>query len=295
MDSNQSNWVEHQFHLDTSCLAAIVSNSLFNQANVQSKIPLLCLHGWLDNAASFLPMMPILSQHYDVIAIDLPGHGKSSHRSADAYYHFVDYVDDIYQLIVQEAYAKVHLIGHSMGGMIASAFSAAFPDKVASLTLIDSFGFISAPAEQAAEILRQGVMSRHLVKTKSKRDFKQLDTAIKARMQAGDVSYDAAKLLVERSVEKTANGFRWRSDQRLTTQSVYRLTPEQAKALVLAIESPFQVIYGSAGLAFVQEAIKKFTAHIPANALHCITGGHHVHMEKPEQTAKKIGLFIEQF
>ena len=58
---------------------------------------LLCLHGWLDNAASFQPLMPYLAD-YHVIAIDWPGHGLSSHRSEDAHYHFIDWIYDLVKL-----------------------------------------------------------------------------------------------------------------------------------------------------------------------------------------------------
>ena len=63
--------------------------------NKQDNI-VLCLHGWLDNAASFVPLLPHLANKH-VIAIDLLGHGFSSHRSQDAHYHFIDWIDDLLQ------------------------------------------------------------------------------------------------------------------------------------------------------------------------------------------------------
>ena len=69
----------------------------FTNSNV-GKPPLLLLHGWLDNAGSFETMLPYLDQ-YHVIAVDLPGHGLSQHRSLDAHYHFVDWIYDVSQLI----------------------------------------------------------------------------------------------------------------------------------------------------------------------------------------------------
>ena len=57
----------------------------FTNGNIDAPI-LLCLHGWLDNSASFQPLNQYLSD-FHVIAIDLPGHGLSDHKSPDAYYH----------------------------------------------------------------------------------------------------------------------------------------------------------------------------------------------------------------
>ena len=47
----------------------------------------LALHGWLDNAASFLPMAPYL-RDFDLVALDLPGHGRSMHLPPGADYSF---------------------------------------------------------------------------------------------------------------------------------------------------------------------------------------------------------------
>mgnify|MGYP006388282055 CR=1 FL=1 len=49
--------------------------------------PLLALHGWLDNAASFIPLLPLLEK-YHVVALDFAGHGGSEHRAAGYDYVF---------------------------------------------------------------------------------------------------------------------------------------------------------------------------------------------------------------
>src|SRR3546814_2132060 len=55
---------------------------------------LLAVHGWLDNAASFIPMLAHLGD-FDVVAIDLPGHGHSFHRPPGASYGLAEYLDDL--------------------------------------------------------------------------------------------------------------------------------------------------------------------------------------------------------
>ena len=69
----------------------------WQQGPTQQKVT-LCLHGWLDNADSFLPLSACLNE-LNLVAIDLPGHGLSQHRSLDAHYHFLDWIYDLATLI----------------------------------------------------------------------------------------------------------------------------------------------------------------------------------------------------
>jgi pimeloyl-ACP methyl ester carboxylesterase len=258
----------------------------------------LCLHGWLDNAASFLPMMPYLKGKR-VIAIDWTGHGLSSHRSADAHYHFIDYVYDLLLLWEKNQWDKIDIVAHSMGGMISSAFAAAFPEKVKSLTLLDSIGFISSEAQESTEHLRKGMLSRlknNAQKSsvaKKKKVHPSLDSAINARVQVSDLNFNQAKLLVERGCIELDNGFIWRADSRLRNTSPYRLTLEQAKQFIQDITIPVQLIYGDKGLSFVQSGLKEFAPLFQNFTSHKLMGGHHFHMEEPERTTKQILEFID--
>ena len=96
----------------------------------------LCLHGWLDNAASFVPLAPFLKD-FDLLALDFSGHGFSSHRPETSRYYFPDYIFDIDAAMHQLGWHQCHLIGHSMGGGVASCLAAALPERVDRRT----FGF----------------------------------------------------------------------------------------------------------------------------------------------------------
>ena len=54
----------------------------------------IALHGWLDNAASFDRLAPLLPELH-LVALDLAGHGRSQHRLPGVYHHFVDWVPEI--------------------------------------------------------------------------------------------------------------------------------------------------------------------------------------------------------
>lgn len=148
---------ELSYQIDDLTLAALAYGDKSHQ-------PVLCLHGYLDNAASFVPLMRYIAQtnkslsNRRIIALEWPGHGHSDHRSIGAHYHFFDYVSDLLALFTHNNWQSIDIVAHSMGAMIASAFAAAFPEKVNSLTLIDSFGFISGPAEQTTNQLQKGLL-----------------------------------------------------------------------------------------------------------------------------------------
>jgi len=261
---------EVNYSLETMSIQGLVCGKEDNENNI-----VLCLHGWLDNAASFLPLMPyfqknLLDKH--IVAIDWSGHGNSSHKSLDAHYHFIDWTYDLLQLFEANSWQQVDIVAHSMGGMIASAFAAAFPEKVKSLTLIDSIGFISSEAE--------------------KKYHSTIESAVQARANVSDLKYEHAKLIVERGIIKEAQGYRWRSDVRLRNTSPYRLTLQQAQQLVRDIKCPVKLIYGSNGLDMVSSGIKNFATLFENFSSVELIGGHHVHMENPEETAELIKEFL---
>ncbi|MDO6447099.1 alpha/beta hydrolase [Colwellia sp. 1_MG-2023] len=253
----------------------------------------LCLHGWLDNGASFVPLMNELNEH-QIIAIDWPGHGHSAHRGQDAHYHFIDYVYDLLLLFEFNQWSSVDIVAHSMGGMIASAFAAAFPEKVKSLTLIDSIGFISAKSEETTEQLRKGMLSRLKLKTKRKPIHTDLESAITARRSVSDLSYQDAKIIVERGCITHEEGITWRADSRLRNTSPYRLTFSQAKQFIKDISTPVQLIYGDKGIEFVELGLAHYAPLFKEFSAHKLSGGHHIHMEQAKKTARFIESFLEK-
>jgi pimeloyl-ACP methyl ester carboxylesterase len=111
--------------------------------------PTLALHGWLDNAASFDLLAPLLPR-LRICALDLPGHGRSQHRPAGVVYHFVDYVADVLAAADALGWSRFILMGHSLGAGIATLVSAIAPERVSKAVLIEGLGPQASPGGDAA-------------------------------------------------------------------------------------------------------------------------------------------------
>lgn len=104
-------------------------------------ITVLLLHGLLDAGATWdLVAEPLAREGFDVVAPDLRGFGQSEHVGPGGYYHFPDYVADVASLVDALAPARLAVVGHSMGGTIASSYTGAFPERVERLVLLEGAG-----------------------------------------------------------------------------------------------------------------------------------------------------------
>jgi pimeloyl-ACP methyl ester carboxylesterase len=125
------------------------------QWGVGNSTKLLCFHGWLDNSNTFSAMAPYLAERgMEVTAVDLLGHGDSSHEKP---VHFTQYVCVARQILESMKYDKINLVGHSMGGSVALMLAGTYPELVEKLILIESFGVMVRDADDAAAVLRKSI------------------------------------------------------------------------------------------------------------------------------------------
>lgn len=256
---------------------------------------ILCLHGWLDNAASFIPLMPLLDK-YHVVALDMPGHGGSQHRMAGYDYVFVDWIHDVLDVLDALGWQQAHLLGHSMGGAIATIVAASAPERINKLLLIEALGPIAGIAEEAGQRLRQAVSARrYLANDKAARIIPDLETAVKARLAASNMSSDAARLIVQRNLQAVSGGYVWRSDPRMMLPTHVRADESFIRSWIRAIEAQTLVIAADpAPIYFTPEQRDTRLAELKNGQLAVIAGGHHLHMEKADEVAKIILDFLTE-
>lgn len=254
--------------------------------------PLLAVHGWLDNAASFTALAPLLASRFHVVAIDLPGHGRSAHRPVGAWYHYVEYLADIQAVATALGWRRFSLLGHSLGGAVASIFAAAQPDAVENLLLVESLGPLTAAPEFALDLLRRGLAQRADFATKALRVFADPAVAVRARMQANDLGEAAATALVERGLAAVPGGWSWSSDARLTLASPMRYTEAQILNILRGVAAPTCVVLAEPATSYLPTTMMQTRADcVSMIEVHHLRGNHHLHMERAEDVAAVFQAF----
>jgi pimeloyl-ACP methyl ester carboxylesterase len=116
--------------------------------------PVLCfLHGGSAHAHWFDIVAPPFTDRFHVIALDQRGHGESEWAKPPAY-ATENFAADLLGFVDALGFARVTLIGHSMGGHNAMSFSAWHPDRVRALVIIDSRPMI--PTDRLDRLRRRG-------------------------------------------------------------------------------------------------------------------------------------------
>ncbi|MEJ2535236.1 MAG: alpha/beta fold hydrolase, partial [Gammaproteobacteria bacterium] len=177
----------------------------------------LCLHGWMDNAASFVPLAEQLTG-CDLVALENAGHGHSDHRPAGARYHFHDYVFDLDAALDALAWERATLVGHSLGSGVAATLACAAPERVERLVMLDGMGVMSEPADRLPDRLRRSLRSVRRPR-QHRRVFERVGDAARVRQSAMPMADRSARLLAERALQECAGGWRWRTDARAMWES----------------------------------------------------------------------------
>ncbi|HEX5123615.1 MAG TPA: alpha/beta hydrolase [Rhodanobacteraceae bacterium] len=258
--------------------------------------PVLALHGWLDNAGSFAAIAPLLARDHYVVAIDLRGHGCSSHIPSGAWYHYVDYFDDLRATLDHFGWTRATLFGHSLGGTLASLFAAAYPERVETLVLIEALGPLTVPPENTLAQLKRGLDERTaFANRRALRVFRDLDAAIEARAMASGFSREVARALVERGAQDVEGGYVWSSDPRLTLTSAQRYSEAQVLAMLSGIRAPTLLLLAEPATSYLPDSMMSArAAEVAGIEVVHVAGHHHLHLESPDAVFEIVSRFLRE-
>jgi pimeloyl-ACP methyl ester carboxylesterase len=258
--------------------------------------PIVLLHGWLDAGETFQFLVDEMSDRWSFVAPDWRGFGRSAWEPEG--YWFANYLADLDALLdIFSPGVPAILVGHSMGGNVASLYAGVRPQRVSRLVNIEGLGLPRTSPEQAPERYRRWLdelrgapsFSIH----ESLEEFAESLTRRNARLDPTRARFIAAAWS-----ERAADGrFTIRADPRHKQVNAVLYRREEAEACWRGITAPVLLLLGGlsefrgrlgedAKRERLQELFRDLRMATVADA------GHMMHHERPAEVARLIESFL---
>ncbi len=267
------------------------------------KPKLFLFHGWLDTAASFDFLCQYLEKDFYCIAPDMRGYGKSEHGKSDLGYFFYEYVADVHAVLSYfSPQEPARVLGHSLGGAIASFYAGSFPERVSHFINVEGFAVRDNPPDRAPEKARKWIEE---LEGKRFQSFPDLCSFAKRLVQNNprlprDRALFLARFLTKRVGPKKR--FTMAADPLHKLSDPYALPKEYHYSfwekigarclLVCAQKSEMNIWVQTQDL---KKQLREWRSHFPKVSRWVTISdcGHMVHHEKPEALAKEVLAFIK--
>jgi len=136
------------------------STIFLTKDKILNDAPILFIHGFTGSSKSWDRTRNGIN--HPSIAIDIPGHGKSTFNFIDQEYSYKDFRSELYLCLKKINVSKIHLCAYSMGGRLAIAFAQKYPNYIKTLILESSSLGISSSQEKVKKFEEDIVISENI-------------------------------------------------------------------------------------------------------------------------------------
>jgi len=270
-------------------------------------VPWIALHGWLDNAGSFEPLVSHFPSGHRILCLDLPGHGLSSPIPKGLPYLFLESIGHVHRVAKHQGWESFGLLGHSMGAGIASLYAATFPEHVKVLIMLDLIKPVSRRVDELVARTRDAILGSLDMENKANRPEKVYPTyeaALNRLIENSvfihgkdNVTEEAAKIILKRGAKQVEGGWMFTRDRRLQITSLYGLPADFLKEFASKIQCPHLLIKAKSQCwdaeQLNREILELYSAN-PRYQFQAVQGSHHVHLTSPELVAPSINTFLSR-
>ncbi|XP_018308861.1 probable serine hydrolase [Mycetomoellerius zeteki] len=269
----------------------------------QNKQPILAMHGWQDNAASFDNIAPLIMKNTPVLAIDLPGHGLSSWIPPGFMYNELIYFLLVKRIKRYFGWKKIKVMAHSLSAMTIYWYAATFPTELQYVIALDIFKFISFSTSTYTPRFRNAVDAFFKLEEGNVQPSYMQSEIIK-KISTGFINLDesSSKILATRGITQKEDGmYIINRDPRLRVIPIHSMfSPEQLEEYANFITCPYLIIKGD--INFYAEDTEHFyktleimRATNDTVQFEILSATHHLHLTHPKDTAAIINPFLEKY
>lgn len=255
------------------------------EAGDEAAPPLVLIHGFLVNHAEFDDVIEALAEDFRVIAPDLPGFGDSEKPAPKRYAYGIEtFTESIADLIAAYGVARVHVLGHSLGGAIAITLAAQHAELVARLVVVDPISYPS-PAPFKARLALIPVIGGLF--------FKQLygRTLFRAYFR-DDVHSEGAHVDLAR-VDAHYDRFNAPAARESAHATLHALVDTRTLVARLGrVRASTLVIWGGRDRLMPVQNASRLARELEKASLEVMDTGHAPHEEQPEAFVKLVRDFL---
>lgn len=257
--------------------------------------PLILQHGGRDHCRSWDWVAQELRKDWHVIAPDLRGHGDSA-WSAEGHYPIEGLVYDFAQIIHTLGYDQVSIVGHSLGGNVATRFAGLYPHKVRKLVNIEGLGPVPTPhtVNDIAGDMREWIEGKRAAAARIPRRYPSLEAAF-ARMKEenGFLTDEQARHLTLHGTSRNEDGtWSWKFDPYLNVWPPTDISYAEKTTLWEAITCPVLLMFGLDSFAKSPARDGRIAHFREAALVEYENAGHWLHHDQLDRFLADLKAFL---
>lgn len=248
--------------------------------------PLVLLHGFTSSTRTWAPLRPALEKRFEVIAIDLPGHGKSSSPADPDRYRLDRFSDDLARILDVLSIDRTALLGYSMGGRTALRFALSHTDRVSALILESASSGIRDESARADRVRSDAALADRIERD-GLEAFVDYWESLPLWATQSTLRADKRTKLREERLSNNPRGLA--NSLRGASAGHDVLSSEELEKL----DVPMLLVVGELDKAYVQHAAV-LQKEIPRARTVKVSGaGHAVHFERPDAVVDATLKFLD--
>lgn len=261
-----------------------------SKLRARSKQPLILLHGLADCGMVWSSLIEHLAAEYDIVAPDLRGHGESS--KPETGYSSLEIIDDLEALLDHLDWDRVHVLGHSWGGKLATIWATNNPQRFATLILVDPFYVNKLPSWLKITfpfLYRVLPFLKGMGPFSSQEEAEKLAKTLKQYRQWSPLQ----QRVFRETIEPKSDGI-WGSKFTVAARNQIFTDVMQRSGLTKSLTIPSLFIQPTEGLNRTKWQLKPYNTYLQNLEIKQVSGNHWAFLVNPDEFNRLVAEFLNK-